>query len=426
MANFIFFLCSAFSGTPNNGFYWYDDLSFTDVGATYSYYSAYNNETNVVYISTTALLAGVNAATRATLYSTDGAHVPMFVDANDHVWCTKSTDAVFVFESDLAAVTEHTLAADNPLNNSVDYVTPTLDGQYVYLLDNAASGKIAKYDVDNLDGGDPEWSTDVASVQCIFCDGDGHVYTLTTSGLAKYDADSGEQLWTAAAGGYFGFYSPLTNRIYVPDSANTRFLEYTTAGVSDGYATDPYINNSAPPRCIGGNSSKIYACLGKNGAGSNYQVWQYPHSDWGSPEDDEDSRFWFLYDYRFSGDPMGFIHYILVNYPDAAFTGTPTSGYPPLSVQFTDDTEQTTTAWSWDFGDDNTSTDQDPTNIYAHPGVYTVSLTATTAIGEDTETKVDYIEVSTDGMGVVADMCIRTTWDEESEVDSTWTEETAV
>lgn len=42
------------------------------------------------------------------------------------------------------------------------------------------------------------------------------------------------------------------------------------------------------------------------------------------------------------------------------------------------------TAWLWDLGDGNTSTDQNPTHQYATPGTYTVTLTVTGPGGSDT------------------------------------------
>lgn len=56
--------------------------------------------------------------------------------------------------------------------------------------------------------------------------------------------------------------------------------------------------------------------------------------------------------------------------------------YPQLLVvQFTDtsvvDEGLTITAWSWDFGDAQTSTTQNPSNTYATPGKYKVTLTVT-------------------------------------------------
>ncbi|UCD94304.1 MAG: T9SS type A sorting domain-containing protein [Candidatus Zixiibacteriota bacterium] len=77
--------------------------------------------------------------------------------------------------------------------------------------------------------------------------------------------------------------------------------------------------------------------------------------------------------------------------PVADFVGTPTSGDAPLAVSFSDLSSNVPTSWSWDFGDANSSTVQNPTHIYDLPGVYTVSLTAANAFGSDTHTKTDYI-----------------------------------
>ena len=67
------------------------------------------------------------------------------------------------------------------------------------------------------------------------------------------------------------------------------------------------------------------------------------------------------------------------------FSGVPTSGTVPLTVYFTDsststgNTSVTIDAWSWDFGDGTTSTDQNPAHQYTTSGDYTVTLTATNA-----------------------------------------------
>ncbi len=50
----------------------------------------------------------------------------------------------------------------------------------------------------------------------------------------------------------------------------------------------------------------------------------------------------------------------VTNPPVAAFTGTPTSGDYPLDVQFTDQSSNSPTSWSWTFGDGGTSTAQNP------------------------------------------------------------------
>lgn len=78
----------------------------------------------------------------------------------------------------------------------------------------------------------------------------------------------------------------------------------------------------------------------------------------------------------------------------ADFSANITEGSIPLPVQFTDETYISEPhTWFWDFGDGNTSTLQNPQHTYSEPGEYTVSLTATSDDGTDTETKVDYITV---------------------------------
>ncbi len=83
--------------------------------------------------------------------------------------------------------------------------------------------------------------------------------------------------------------------------------------------------------------------------------------------------------------------------PVADFSGTPTSGNAPLTVNFTDLSTNTPTSWSWSFGDTGSSTAQNPSHDYTSAGDYTVSLTATNAGGSDTETKIDYISVTSGG-----------------------------
>ena len=59
--------------------------------------------------------------------------------------------------------------------------------------------------------------------------------------------------------------------------------------------------------------------------------------------------------------------------PVADFSANPTSGYAPLSVQFTD-LSQYATSRSWDFGDGTASTEQNPAHTYSAAGTYTVNL----------------------------------------------------
>ena len=77
----------------------------------------------------------------------------------------------------------------------------------------------------------------------------------------------------------------------------------------------------------------------------------------------------------------------------ANFQASSTSGPPPLRVDFTDQSTGGITSWSWNFGDDSSSTEQNPRHTYNSPGRYTVSLTVTGAEGSDTKSEIDLIWV---------------------------------
>jgi uncharacterized repeat protein (TIGR01451 family) len=82
--------------------------------------------------------------------------------------------------------------------------------------------------------------------------------------------------------------------------------------------------------------------------------------------------------------------------PVAGFTATPTSGYEPLSVDFTDTSTSYDgiTAWGWDFGDGESSSDRNPTHVYDEDGSFTVTLAVSESDGDsDTERKPNYISV---------------------------------
>jgi PKD repeat protein len=85
--------------------------------------------------------------------------------------------------------------------------------------------------------------------------------------------------------------------------------------------------------------------------------------------------------------------------PTAAFSGSPTSGAAPLTVQFTDASTGEPTSWEWDFQNDGTvdSTQRSPSFTYASPGTYSVELTVGNGSGSDTLTKANYITVSPGG-----------------------------
>jgi PKD repeat protein len=83
----------------------------------------------------------------------------------------------------------------------------------------------------------------------------------------------------------------------------------------------------------------------------------------------------------------------------ADFEADVISGEAPHEVHFIDLSTGDVIGWMWDFDNDGTidSNEQNPVYIYNEAGVYTVSLTITNSINEDTEIKEDYIEVTGTG-----------------------------
>jgi PKD repeat protein len=62
-------------------------------------------------------------------------------------------------------------------------------------------------------------------------------------------------------------------------------------------------------------------------------------------------------------------------HPLAGFSGTPVTGFAPLTVRFTS-TSSGADAWAWKFGDGGTSPAENPSHTYTMPGTYPVSLAA--------------------------------------------------
>ena len=120
-------------------------------------------------------------------------------------------------------------------------------------------------------------------------------------------------------------------------------------------------------------------------------------------------------------------NYITVNpapvAPVAAFTGSPTSGTAPLTVNFTDQSTNAPTSWAWDFNNDGVvdSTVRNPSYLYSTAGTYTVTLTASNAAGSGEETKTDYITVTSPASITVRSPNGGNKWIIGTNMEITWT-----
>lgn len=76
-----------------------------------------------------------------------------------------------------------------------------------------------------------------------------------------------------------------------------------------------------------------------------------------------------------SRDSLASPDYVLVQQPPVArFAATPRTGIGALTVRFQDQSEGAVHAWSWQFGDNTTSSERNPIHHFG-PGTYTVTLT---------------------------------------------------
>jgi len=80
--------------------------------------------------------------------------------------------------------------------------------------------------------------------------------------------------------------------------------------------------------------------------------------------------------------------------PVADFMAADTMGCAPADIRFTDLSDHEPNQWTWDFGDGNTSNQQNPIHSYAENGIYTVRLSITDRYGcSDEVEKVNYIRL---------------------------------
>ena len=81
----------------------------------------------------------------------------------------------------------------------------------------------------------------------------------------------------------------------------------------------------------------------------------------------------------------------------AGFSVDHTSGQDPLTVRYTDLSTGHPTAWYWNFGDGETSHEQNPTHIYHGARAYTVSMQARTDSDRSVVTREDLVTVTRPG-----------------------------
>ena len=69
------------------------------------------------------------------------------------------------------------------------------------------------------------------------------------------------------------------------------------------------------------------------------------------------------------------------------------TGCGSLVVEFEDLSTGNPDTWLWDFGNGNSSSQQNPIVVYSSPGIYTVKLTVSDASNQDVRIQTDFVKV---------------------------------
>jgi len=181
---------------------------------------------------------------------------------------------------------------------------------------------------------------------------DDHLYALFPNGTMRWKTNTGYGASSSAAIGVDGIIYISTTKLYAiyPNNGTVK------------WSLDVGGDNSHPSPAISADGA-IYV---STGTGKHLVAVNpiYVGSSW----EDENTHMWYGYLHAFGAggeleaDTDG-PYYGLINLP-VQFSGSAAYGYPPYS-------------YYWDFGDGNSSNEQNPTHIYTYPGNFTVTLTVT-------------------------------------------------
>jgi PKD repeat protein len=261
---------------------------------------------------------------------------------------------------------EDTLPATTPVANFTINLTSVMYSQPFYLNDTSTNiPTVQNYSFVSTSGGTKTWLNGTASAQNVttmFSTGGNYTIQLYSQNTAGGNYSAWKQyidVWNWSPASFTGTPQMGANPLSV-----------TFSGSSNN-ATDYYWQFGDSSTDTVQNPTHIYTADGTYNV--NYRTKNAYHT----------------------GNWSNATGYIQVNITlSSDFSGAPTVGYAPLTVNFVDmSSGDGLYYWEWDFGDTGTSLLRNPSHTYTTSGAFNVKLTAKGSDGTAVTTKNGYINV---------------------------------
>jgi gliding motility-associated-like protein len=195
------------------------------------------------------------------------------------------------------------------------------------------------------------------------------------------------KIWRFGDGAVSTSVAPTVSHTYGPGTYSITVIETDVNGCTDSLKRINYVTASSPVASFTGNDTTV--CPGTNVTFSNTSTGDTPTYQWSFGDGTTSTATNPVHAYINGGsytvrlivttasgckDTLIRTNYIDVNSIDAGFTLSDTfATCPPLTVNFVNSSVGGS-VYIWTFGNGNTSSFLNPTNVYTTPGIYTVKL----------------------------------------------------
>jgi len=374
--------------------------------------------------STNGLTASfTNSSSGATSYAWDFGDGGSSTQANPtHTYAVDGTYTVVLTSTNACGTVTatHTVEAYTSPTAGFDAINTSGCGPLTVQFSNESSANATSFDW-SFPGGTPSSSTQ-ENPTVVYNTPGTYTVTLTVSNPAGQNTSTETNFITVNGGPSTGFTSSINGTTVTFNNLTTNATSYlwdfgdgttsTEASPTHTYTTDGIYDvtltatNACGSTSVDGqftivtpptasfSAAQTSGCSpfevtfsNESSANATSFAWSFPG---GTPSTSADENPVVTYDapgvYSVTltvTNSAGTDAYTLTDYITVA--STPSAGFTSTvnlsSVAFTNTTSNAT-SYTWDFGDGEHSTEQDPTHTYAADGVYTVTLTATNECGD--------------------------------------------